>query len=121
MDYNSTIKLILSFKRKLLIALEKEIISKRRALHSAVSVLGSEEEEEEDMDDKSDATIECDSTIDKLITEGLEEAHFIVSNRRYAFPRKPYRKGYKRKVFDRDLEEDDKEDGTPHGFQTTNF
>ena len=107
-----------STKRKLLIALEKEIL-KRRALHSAVSMLGSEEEE--DMDDKSDTTIDCDSTIDKLITEGLEEAHFIVSKRRYAFPRKPYRKGYKCKVFDRDLEEEDKEDGTPHGFQTMNF
>ncbi len=89
-----------STKRKLIIALEQEIIKRRGAQVAMSIVLESE-------DDKSIAML------DDLITEGLEDAHVAISQRRYAFSRKPYRKGYKKEVFQRDLEEDDKEDGTP--------
>jgi len=73
------------------------------------------ENEEEEMDDKSIAML------DDLITEGLEEAHVAISQRRYAFPRKPYRKGYIKEVFERYLEAEDKEDGTPQGSLMMNF
>jgi len=96
-----------STKRKLLISLDKEIM-KRRALQSALSILlGSEDEE---TDNESDATMECNATIDDLITEGIEEAHIAISNKRYAFP--SLTETWRKKI---------KKMEPPFGFQMINF
>ena len=43
----------------------------------------------------------------------IQAGYESILSRRYLLDRKPYRKGNSRAVFERDLQEDDSEDGTP--------
>jgi len=90
----------LSIKRKLLNNLEKVII-KRKCLAAIRDLI---------FDSGDDSS---SGTIDDIITHGMERAYTRISNQRYAFPRKPYRKGYYREVFERDLRDVEDENGSP--------
>ena len=97
----------LSTKQKVLIELAKDI-DRRRSDATLRSLLLESDEENSGADNKiMDETNICiDSstgTIDEVITLPMEDVFERISRQGYAFSRKPYRKGYSKAVFDRDL------------------
>jgi len=103
----------LSTKRKLLLELEKDLHERQTYATLRSLLLDSSDESSASEGSGTDVTDNSTGTIDEIITIGIEDAIERISNQRYAFPRKPYRKGYSKAVFDRDLQEDDDEHGTP--------
>jgi hypothetical protein len=107
----------LSTKRKLLLELEKDLLKRRTDATLRLLLLESSSDESSGHEKGSiyetRSTDDSTGTIEEIITIGIEDAIERISSQRYAFPRKPYRKGYSKAVFDRDLQEDDDEDGTP--------
>ena len=114
----------LSTKRKLLLELEKNLLTRRTDATICFLLLDSSSEESGRENNGSDyetrSTDDSTGTIEEIINFGLENAIERISSQRYAFPRKPYRKGYSKAVFDRDLQEDDN-DGTPPWLTDEDF
>lgn len=52
-------------------------------------------------------------TVQQAVVCAMEDTYSKISNRRYLFQRKPYRKGYSAEVFMRDLADEDDADGVP--------
>jgi hypothetical protein len=68
-------------------------------------------ESDESGSDGEDSTL---GLVEELVTLGMECAYQSISNQRYFFPRKPYRKGYSKVVFEINLvREEDDENGVP--------
>lgn len=88
-----------SHKKKVLMQLEQELRVRRQLEVSRVG-------------DSDDSDFEDTYVIHDYITNLIEEAHRSISLRRYLF-RKKYRKGFAATTFERDLREDDDQDGTP--------
>jgi hypothetical protein len=73
------------------------------------------------MVDDSDSDMEDLNVLDDTITGLLEEAHKSVSSKRYLLNRGRYRKGFSATTFERDLAEDDNDDGTPPWLSDDEF
>jgi hypothetical protein len=87
---------------------ELEHLSKRRRIQATIRSLFSNDALLDEDDDDNDI-FSVHTIVDKVV-ENVKQS---ILSRRYLFPRKPYRKGYSKMIFERDLREDDDADGTP--------
>lgn len=69
----------------------------------------------------SDDVSNDNNCIELFLDEAVKAALDSVTNRRYLFPRKPYRKGRSKLIFKRDLEEEDDNDGRPPWLTNDEF
>jgi hypothetical protein len=91
---------------------ELEHLSKRRRLQATIRRLISDNDaliDDEDDEDDDDDMFSVHAIVDKVV-ENVKDS---ILSRRYLLPRKPYRKGYSKMIFERDLREEDDADGTP--------
>jgi hypothetical protein len=91
----------ISLRKQVLTELEN--LSKRRRLQATIrSLISNNEDDNDDM-------FSVHAIVDKVV-ENVKES---ILSRRYLLPRKPYRKGYSKMIFERDLREEDDANGTP--------
>jgi hypothetical protein len=88
--------------------MEVEHLSKRRRIQATIRSLISNDALIDEDDDDNDMF-----SIHTIVDKVVENVKQSILSRRYLFPRKPYRKGYSKMIFERDLREDDDADGTP--------
>jgi len=92
----------ISHRKQVIKQLEKLI--KRRKVEAALRSL---------LHEDSDKANCFDDEIHDILDVTIQAGYESILSRRYLLDRKPYRKGNSRVVFERDLQEDDAEDGTP--------
>jgi hypothetical protein len=88
-----------------LCALEKEIAKRKQKDAYFQSVTAGDGSSESSSDGS-------DNTINEIIDAAIASSYKRVSERRFILERTPYRKGNARKIFERDLQEEDNNDDT---------
>ena len=84
---------------------ELDKIIKRRKIKAAFSLVSHINDEDSD-----DSDIEGNTLVTEVLDTIFEAAYDTIQGRRYLYDRKPYRKGFARQVFERDLQEEDDTD-----------
>jgi vacuolar-type H+-ATPase subunit I/STV1 len=92
---------------------ELDSVIKRRRVEAAFRLVSY------DSDDRSD-TEQC-NIVEGRIDNVIELAYNTVLSQRYLLQRKPYRKGFSHKIFERDLQREDNPDDTPPWLKDDEF
>jgi hypothetical protein len=112
----------ISDRKRVLQALEHEIEKKQVTIDYLRAIAGVDQNNEsidadvEDDDDKMLDIIECHDEV----LETLQLTHNDIKNKRYLVDRKPYRSAINN-TFQRDLQDNDNEDGSPPWLQEDEF
>ena len=93
---------------------------RRQVLNELENELGVRKHKELLRGTDEDSDLEDCYVIHDYLTKTIEQAHEYVSSKRYLF-RNKYRKGFAAATFERDLCEDDSEDGTPPWLSDEEF